>query len=289
MINYLRLLRVHQWIKNLFIFVPAFFDQKLLDVSCLSQVFTGFLAFSFVASSVYVLNDYLDLEEDRKHPKKQFRPLASGQISVFHAFSICSVILLAGIALSFYLSPLFLLFVGTYLVLNLFYTLRLKHVPILDVSIISFGFVLRVLAGGVLCFIEISEWLILITFVFALFIALAKRRDDVLLFLKSGEKTRKVVDGYNLDFLNIAMSIMASVVIVSYMMYSISDEVISKLGTEYIYLTVIFVVLGIFRYLQMAFVEENTGSPMEIIYYDRFMQLTVCAWLASVFVLLYFF
>lgn len=288
MVNYIQLLRAHQWIKNLFIFVPAFFDQQLTVQACLLVLIPGFFTFSFASSAVYILNDYLDIEDDRKHHKKKHRPLASGRVAISTALSIGVGLLVGGVVIGAFLSWAFAAIITIYLLLNILYTIRLKHVPILDISIVASGYVFRVLAGGILCAIPVSEWLLVITFLLALFIALAKRRDDVLLYQKSGEKTRKVVDGYNLEFLNIAMSIMASVVIVSYLMYTLSADIIERLGTDQLYFTVIFVILGFFRYLQRAFVEENTGSPTEIIYFDRFIQITVLAWMAVMFFLLYF-
>jgi 4-hydroxybenzoate polyprenyltransferase len=154
----------------------------------------------------------------------------------------------------------------------------LKHIAILDVAVIATGFVLRLFVGAAISHIVLSMWIVVITFLFALFLALAKRRDDVLLFLSTGTKTRKVIDGYNLRFLDSAMSIMASVVIVSYILYTTSAEVMGKLQSDYLYLTALFVVLGILRYMQIAFVDEDSGSPTEILWKDRFIQLNSLCW-----------
>ncbi len=158
--------------------------------------------------------------------------------------------------------------------------LLLKHIAILDVAIIATGFVLRLFVGAAVTEIELSMWIVVITFLLALFMALAKRRSDVLLFLNTGARTRKVIDGYNLRFLDSAMAIMASVVIVSYILYTTSAEVLERIPNNYLYLTALFVIVGILRYMQIAFVDEDSGSPTEILWRDRFMQLNLVCWLA---------
>jgi 4-hydroxybenzoate polyprenyltransferase len=167
-----------------------------------------------------------------------------------------------------------------YFLLNIAYTLKLKHIAILDIFIIASGFVLRLFAGSSVTEIPLSMWIILMTFLLALFLALAKRRDDVLLSLE-GQETRKNIDGYNLEFVNASMVLMAGVVIVSYLMYTISPEVEGRLGTEHLYLTSFFVILGIFRYMQITFVEEDSGSPTKVVIRDKFLKLTILFWLIS--------
>ena len=170
---------------------------------------------------------------------------------------------------------------------NLFYSFRLKHIPILDITLLSIGFVLRLYIGSAAAGpgeVPLSMWIVLITFLFALFLALAKRRDDVLLSAE-GKKVRKAIDGYNLEFINGAMMVMASVVIVSYISYCISEEVIHRLKTDKLFFTVIFVVLGILRYMQITFVEQKSGNPTKVLMKDLFLQLVIVGWLAS-FVLL---
>lgn len=282
-----QLLRVHQWIKNGFLFLPLFFDQRITDLECLAYTFIGFLAYSFTASALYVLNDYQDRETDREHPLKQYRPIASGTISPTFAFSLFLGLLVLAILSSLFLPASFIGILGGYFVLNLLYSYQLKHIPILDITLVAVGYVLRIFAGAVICSITPSVWIIVMTFLLALFIAMAKRRDDVLLFIQSGNKNRKVVDGYNLAFLNSAMSIMASVVIVAYLMYTLSPEVEARLNTDQLYLSLLFVILGIMRYLQKALVQEDTGTPTEILYRDPFIQFTLLGWLISIGIILY--
>ncbi len=277
----LKLMRPHQYIKNLFIFLPLFFALKITDTALLSNAIIAFIAFSLTASAIYTLNDYHDIEEDRQHPKKKFRPLASGDISKTQAIIIMGVLATAGFALMATLSLNAVGIMAVYIAMNIAYSFYLKHIAILDVMIIAIGFVLRLFIGSVVTGIQLSMWIVVMTFLLALFMALAKRRDDVLIYLETGKKMRKVIDGYNLQFLDTAMAIMASVVIVVYTIYTTSNEVVERFHTQYLYLTALFVILGIMRYLQIAFVHQDSGSPTNIILKDRFMQLTILAWIVS--------
>ena len=167
------------------------------------------------------------------------------------------------------------LILGAYVLLNIAYSVILKHVAILDVAVIAIGFVLRLFVGAAVTGIELSKWIVVITFLLALFLALAKRRDDVLLYVQTGMKARKMIDGYNLRFLDSAMSIMAAVVVVSYVLYTTSADVIYKLHADHLYLTALFVILGILRYMQIALVDENSGSPTDVFWKDRFLRINL--------------
>jgi len=274
-------MRPHQYIKNLFIFLPLFFALKITDTDLLFNAVIAFIAFSLTASAIYTLNDYHDIEEDKQHPKKKFRPLASGVISKSQAIIIMSVLFVAGFALMSVLSLKAAGILLAYVVMNIAYSYYLKHVAILDVVIIAIGFALRLFIGSAVTGIPLSMWIVLMTFLLALFMALAKRRDDMLIYLDTGKKMRKVIDGYNLQFLDTAMSIMASVVIVAYVIYTSSTEVIARVNSEYLYLTGIFVILGVMRYLQVALVLKDSGSPTKIVLKDRFMQLTLIGWVLT--------
>lgn len=275
----LELLRPHQWLKNLFVLAPLFFSFHFTEANMVAALF-GFVLFSLAASSIYVLNDYFDIEEDRQHPTKCKRPLASGVVSKAQA-----VVLMAGLwgivgVGSYVLHPAFLAIVFGYVLLNIFYSVKLKHIPILDITIIAIGFVLRVFAGAVLVSVTPTMWIVLVTFLLALFLALAKRRDDCLLSLQ-GKATRKNIDGYNLELVNAAMVLMAAVTLVSYIMYTVSLDVVARFGSDYLYLTALFVIVGILRYMQITFVEENSGSPTKLLLKDRFLQLTLVGWVMS--------
>ena len=277
----IKLMRPHQYVKNLFIFLPLFFALKITETDLLLQAFIAFISFSLTASAIYTLNDYHDIEEDRQHPKKKNRPLASGAISKTQAIGIMAILSLLGFALMLSLSLQAGAILATYVLMNIAYSFYLKHIAILDVTIIAIGFVLRLFIGSAVTGIALSMWIVIMTFLLALFLALAKRRDDVLIYLETGKKMRKVIDGYNLPFLDGAMMIMASVVIVSYTLYTTSTEVVTRMDSQYLYLTALFVILGIMRYLQIAFVLKDSGSPTKIVLRDRFTQLTLLGWILS--------
>jgi len=277
----IKLMRPHQYIKNLFIFIPLFFAMKITDTGLLFNAFIAFIAFSLTASAIYILNDYHDIEEDRMHPKKRSRPLAAGEITKLQAVNIMVVLLLLGFGLMASLSFTAVGILAAYVVMNIAYSFALKHVAILDVTIIAIGFVLRLFIGSAVTGIHLSMWIVVMTFLLALFMALAKRRDDVLIYLETGKKMRKVLDGYSLQFLDTAMAIMASVVIVAYTIYTTSDAVAERLHSEHLYLTALFVILGVLRYLQVTFVLQDSGSPTKIVLKDRFMQLTLLGWMIS--------
>lgn len=285
--DYIRLLRPKDWAKNTFIFLPLFFSGHLFDVSSLISVFYGFLCFSMAASSIYILNDYRDIEDDKKHPEKRFRPLASGKVNKTSALVISIVLMVAALGAAWLIRDKFFFVLAFYILLNISYSFGLKRVPILDVIIISVGFVLRVKGGAVIAVIGLSEWLTIIVFLLALFLAFAKRRDDVLLKLKSGTEMRAAVKGYNLEFINVALSLICAVIVVAYFMYTMSDEVKIRLGTYRLYYTCLFVIAGIFRYLQLIFVHDDSDSPVKILYRDRFIQATIILWIISFYFILY--
>jgi len=279
-IEIVKLIRPQHYIKNLFVLAPIFFSGLLTNEALLTQSLIAFILFSLAASSIYILNDIMDVFEDRLHPKKKNRPIASGSIPVSTAWVILTCFVTASLVGSWYISANLTYVLISYIVMNILYSLGMKHLSIIDVTMISIGFVLRIFAGSVIIETDPSMWIILMTFLLSFFLGLSKRRDDVLMN-KSGLKVRKNLDGYNLDFVNAAMVVMASVVIFSYISYTIADSVQERLDTDYLYLTVIFVIIGIFRYFQIAFVEENSGSPTKIMINDRFSQINIAIWLAT--------
>ncbi|MEM1000963.1 MAG: UbiA prenyltransferase family protein [Bacteroidota bacterium] len=283
---YIKLLRPHQYLKNGFIFFPLFFSFKFRDLHLLGRVAVVAACFCLVASAIYILNDYFDIEEDRKHPEKKHRPLASGAVPVRNGLLLMVILLAVGGAGISLISWEALMLTGFYVVNNLLYSFRLKHIAILDVSMIAVGFCLRLFIGSAAGEgqLPLSMWIIMCTFLLALFLALAKRRDDVLLRAE-GKKVRKSIDGYNLEFINGAMVITATLTIVGYISYCISEEVTTRLDTHDLFFTVIFVILGILRYMQITFVEEKSGSPTKVLIRDLFLQLVILGWLVT-FVLL---
>lgn len=274
-----KLLRINQYIKNLFIFAPLFFSFNftLNSFICVS---IAFILFSLIASSVYILNDLMDIEEDKQHHTKKFRPLSSGKVSKFAAKIMMTGLTGFTLLFSFIFNSSLFSVIIMYFALNIAYSLKLKHITIIDIFVIATGFVLRLFAGSSVIDTSPSMWIIIITFLLALFLALAKRRDDVLLS-NQGKEIRKNINGYNLEFVNAAMVLMAGVVIVSYILYTVSEHVMEKLNTHYLYLTTFFVLLGIIRYMQITFVEQNSGDPTKIVLKDKFLQLTLLCWIIS--------
>ena len=279
-IEIVKLIRPHHYIKNLFVLAPIFFSGLITNEVLLNQSLIAFILFSLAASSVYILNDIMDVSEDRLHPKKKNRPIASGSVPVSIAWIILTCFVVASLVGSWYISANLTYVLILYIVMNILYSLGMKHLSIIDVTMISMGFVLRIFAGSVIIETDPSMWIILMTFLLSFFLGLSKRRDDVLMNA-NGLKTRKNIDGYNLDFVNAAMVVMASVVIFSYISYTISDLTQERLGTDYLYLTVLFVIIGIFRYFQITFVEENSGSPTKIMINDRFSQINIAIWMIT--------
>lgn len=290
---YLKLLRVEQWVKNLFVFIPLFFSGKIFETTQLFETIFSFIIFSFTASSIYVINDYSDIESDRVHPEKCRRPLASGAISVGRAKLVLVGLVISTIGLIISLSDVFgynvLKFgavISSYFVMNLAYTFRLKHIAIVDISIIAVGFVLRVLAGGYATGIVVSQWAIILTFVLALVLAVGKRRGELVNTQLSGN-TRKALDGYNIQFADIVLSISVTLAIVSYIMFVISPET-QKEFTNKVFYTFIFVIFAFLRYLQQTLVYNRTESPTKMIYKDRYIQLVLALWGFAFLILIYF-
>lgn len=293
MMKYLKLLRVEQWVKNLFVFTALFFSGNITHLDLFIKSIFAFFIFSFAASSIYIINDYSDIESDQKHPEKKNRPLASGAISKNTAKGILAFLIISNIALVVLGQYLFHIHIWkfatiilAYFIMNIAYTFRLKHVAIIDVTIIATGFVLRVLAGGYITGIMISHWAILLTFVLALVLAIGKRRGELINAQVSG-KTRKALDGYNVQFADIALSISCTLAIVCYLMFTLSPEVQQKFHSRVFY-TVIFVVFAILRYLQQTLVYNKTESPTKIVYKDRYIQITILLWVIVFLLQIYF-
>lgn len=285
-------IRPSHWIKNIFVFAPLFFSGNIQALGHLGWAGAiTFLSFSLIASSIYVINDLRDAESDRQHPQKRNRPIASGLIKPQLAYLMIALLFIAGMSLPLLIGdsgfPVIAIIFG-YWVMNIAYCLKLKQYAIVDVFIISAGFVLRLIAGGVACDIWLSPWIVCLTFLIALFMAFAKRRDDVVIFETTGVRTRKNTVSYNLAYLNQALGIIAAVTIVCYIIYSVSSEVQARLGSPYVYSTSIFVLAGIMRYLQITIVEQRSGSPTKIIYHDRFIQTCLLLWIATFVLLIYF-
>ena len=276
--NIIKLFRIEQYIKNFFIFAPLFFSFQFTFTNFISALL-AFLLFSLMASSVYILNDIFDVKEDVLHPNKKIRPIASNLITINTAYFLS--ILLAIIALmgSYILNINIFYVLIIYLSINILYSAKLKYIPIIDVMIIAFGFVLRLFVGGYAINEMITDWIIALTFILSIFIALAKRREDIQLLL-DGKETRRNVGFYNIKILNQSLKLLSVLIILIYLLFTLSPEVIIKF-TDKIYMTIIFVIIGLYRYLYLTLVKNHSGDPTKIFLTDRILQTTIIAWLLS--------
>jgi len=281
----IRLIRPRQWVKNAFVVAPLFFTPEAMTRSGITAVAIAVIAFCCVASAVYVINDWADREADRQHPVKRNRPLAAGTVSLPAAAATIAVLLAIAAALATLLPLRFTYVVATYFVLNVAYSQFLKHVSLLDVLIISVGFVLRIMAGSAAIGIETTVWIIVCAFLLALFMALAKRRDDLVKAMSSSHRTS--LKGYNLAFIDQSLTMVMGSLLVSYLIYTTDSAVIAKFGTNKLYLTAPFVAAGVLRYLQITLVEEDSGSPTDVVLTDRFLIATVAGWVATFAILIY--
>lgn len=284
--KYLKLIRIQQWVKNLFLFAPAFFGAKILDIDNVSLI-PGFIAFCFISSAVYVINDYRDIEADRAHPSKKDRPLAAGTINKSTALFVFIGLLITSIGISINLDLIFTGIILFYFLLNVGYSFGLKNVPILETFIVSTGFLLRVIAGAIITDTPLSHWIIIMVFLLALFLILAKRRDDLVIYLNTGTAARKSIMGYNLEFIDACLTMLSAVIIVCYITYCVSPDTISHFNNEYLYGTTIFVIAGIMRYMKMTLMDQKSGSPVKALYTDRFIIITLVLWIVSFFIIIY--
>ena len=287
--NLIRLIRPHQWVKNLVVLLPVFFGGALLHIESVYAGLVTALCFSFAASSIYCLDDIVDVDDDRQHPVKCHRPMASGAISITQGYTLMFLMFVLSMLSTFLLrqsqleTASVILF---YWLLNIAYCLKLKQYAIIDVCIVSFGFVLRILAGGYATSIHLSKWIVLMTFLLMLFLSFAKRRDDVVRMNETGHAPRQNTIRYNLTFINQAITITSSVTLVCYIMYTVSPETIQNFHTDYLYLTSVFVLVGLLRYIQIAVVDKRSGDPTKVMLHDRFMQFVVLAFgLAFLFII----
>ena len=276
----INLLRPTHYVKNIFIFLPLFFSGQITLVDKSVSAIIAFVAFSLSASAIYIFNDLRDIREDRIHPVKKLRPIASGLINKNFALFLMSILLFSSIALMITVSIKSSIILIIYILLNLAYSLGLKRISIIDITIISIGFVLRLFVGSFAYNIDLKLWIVIMTFLLALFIALGKRRDDVLILEKTKKKMRKSIDGYNLKLIDSCMIVLAATMVVAYIQFSISSETIIKFN-ENLYLTTIFIIFGIMRYLQLVFVNNTSGDPVEIFLKDNITKINLLMWLSS--------
>ena len=294
-------MRPRQWTKNLGIFVGLVFAQRLFSVTSFERAGVAFLAFCLASSVIYLLNDLLDLENDRQHPVKQKRPLASGRLPISWASAMMGVLLLAcaGLTATIFALPIRpeidtfanlggsnLLFTGTiitYLLLMVLYSIRLKHIVLLDVFVIASGFVLRILAGALVIPVTISPWLYLVTILLSLFLAFNKRRHEIVLLQGEASNHRQILKEYSLPMLDQMITIVSAATFMSYSLYTFQGPT----GNHRLMITIPFVLYGMFRYLYLVYMKMEGGSPEEVLLRDRHMLATVVLCVAIIIVVLY--
>lgn len=282
----IRLARPRQWVKNAFVVAPLFFTPEAIRAGNLVQVALAVAIFCLLASAIYAFNDWCDREADRQHPKKRTRPIASGEVSPAEGLAFSLVLLaLAAILTAVFMPRAFATYAGLYAISSTAYSLWLKHISVLDVMLVAIGFVLRVDAGSAAISVAPTVWIVICTFLLALFMALAKRRDDLAKDL--ADTHRPALAGYNLRFVDSALSVVLAALLVSYLIYTTNEGVIQRYHTDQLYLTAPFVAAGVLRYLQIALVEERSGSPTDIALTDRFLILCVLGWIATFACLIY--
>jgi 4-hydroxybenzoate polyprenyltransferase len=298
LLKYLRLIRVHQWIKNGFVFVPLLFSQHLFDADYFIHTLFAFFVFCLASSAIYVINDIVDIESDRVHPVKKNRPLPSGDISTGAAIITASLMLVLVLWLMMYFNNEFILLVVGFIVLNVMYSFWLKNIVLLDVFSIAAGFSIRVLAGAFAIQVPISSWLILTTMFISLFLGVMKRRSELMLVTensghsstsieRTSTQTRKVLTQYSLNFADQMATIAAAGVIICYALYSVAPRTVSIFHTERLIYTTPFVVFGIFRFMYLEYIGGKGENTTRLIATDLYMLLDVIVYIFATIVIIY--
>ena len=283
----LQLLRPAQWSKNAILFGAILFSKHLFDPTAALRVLAAFASFCLIASAAYVMNDLSDADRDRRHPQKRYRPIPAGRVQPTVALFIGLAVGAAGLGIAAVLGWKFLFLVAFYLVWQVAYTFLMKEVVILDVMALATGFVVRAVAGGVVISVPVSPWLVICTFLLALFMGFAKRRHEVILLDASAADHRRSLRDYSPYFLDQMIAVVTASTVVAYATYTISPEVREKLGTEYLYLTIPFVLFGIFRYLYLVHQKEEGGNPTQLMLTDAPLIVDVLLWAMTAAFILY--
>jgi len=275
----LRALRPQQWIKNLFVYAPLIFSQNVLNQALVLRATLAFLAFCLISSAVYLLNDLRDIEEDRQHPLKAHRPLASGRLKRSTAVAALAIIAPAGFLVALLVNRSFVFIALGYFALQIAYTLWLKHVVILDIFVVASGFLLRVVAGGFAIRVYLSSWLLICTTLLALFLAMGKRRHEIVLMEGRAASHRPILKEYNIYLLDQMISVVTASTLLAYCLYTISEETVAKFGTRNLIFTVPFVLYGIFRYLYLIHQKAEGGTPESLIIRDKPLLVAIALWI----------
>ena len=287
MTAFLRALRPHQWTKNLLVFAALLFSKHLFEPEPFLRTFLAFVAFCGLAGAVYLWNDVADIEQDRLHPKKKMRPIAAGELSIRAATLGAMALVVGSLSLSFWLDARLGLCAAVYLGLNLGYSFGLKHVVIVDVLTLSLGFVLRALAGGFAIQAPVTEWLLVLTLLFALFLSLAKRRHEITSLGGGASSHRASLAEYSPYLIDQMTSVVTASVVTAYTFYTLSPETVSKFGTAKLSWTLPLVLYGIFRYLYLVHQKDRGDSPTDVLLTDRPLLATVALWVALVIAIVY--
>jgi len=282
----IRSMRVYQWTKNLVLFAGPVFTLKILEPAFAGPAILGFLAFSLATSGVYLVNDVIDVERDRLHPTKRTRPVATGRIPIGVAAALGGALIVIGLAASFLIGPRFGMSAAAYVALTITYSLALKHVVLLDVVAIAVGFVVRAAAGvellrdrlGSTEAVELSPWLLVCAFFLALFLAIGKRRHELGVLEGEASRHRAALGRYNLRLLDQLVAVVTSATVLSYSVYTIAPETVAKFHGRPLFVTIPFVLYGIFRYLYLMYAEEKGGNPSEHLLTDRATLVNVLLW-----------
>jgi 4-hydroxybenzoate polyprenyltransferase len=286
-LNVIRSLRPAQWTKNFFVFAALVFAQKIFDGPLVLRTIGAFAVFCFLSGALYLVNDVLDFEEDRVHPKKCKRPIAAGLVRRDTAVGLAAGLIVACLIGSYVLSWGFFIVCGLYFVLQLAYSLKLKHIVILDVFIVASGFVLRVIGGGLVIGVPLSSWLLICTTLLSLFIALNKRRHELVLLEDNASNHRPILKEYSPYLLDQMISVVTASTVMAYCLYTVSEDTVRKFGTSNLIFTTPFVLYGIFRYLYLVHQKGQGGSPEELILKDKPLVAAVVLWVACVGAVLY--
>lgn len=286
-VSYLRLLRITSWVKNLFVFVPAVFSKHIFEAAYFSEVLLAFVAFSVASSLVYTFNDVIDIDRDKIHPVKSKRPLAKGDISKNGAILFIPFLFIILILLSFEFNVKFNLILWFYVLLNVLYSIWLKHIVIVDIFSIAFGFMLRVFSGAFVIDVYISNWLILTTIFLSLFLAVMKRRVEIAQS-PNPESQRFVLKDYSITFIDQITAIAAGGVIICYALYSVAERTVKEYGSEALVFTTLFVIFGIFRYMFLVYKKDLGENVAEVLVSDWQMILNAILFVITVVYIIYF-
>lgn len=280
-------LRPGQWLKNLIVFAALVFGQRFAELRSLGRALLAFILFCAFSSAVYLVNDIVDLEADRKHPTKSLRPIATGQVSVKTALTLALLLLAGGLGCALFLGLPFSACLIAYFALNLLYSFILKRIVILDVMLIAIGFVLRAIGGGLAIKVEISSWLIVCTILLALFLGFSKRRYESVLLENEAEHHRRSLREYSPQFLDQMISVVTASTVVAYAFYTLSPETQQKFHTRSLELTIPFVLYGIFRYLYLVHQKTQGGDPARTLLTDKPLLINIMLWFAAVILIIY--